>query len=257
MQRTGACQAKLDQHDFTGIFLGYSASDQNILYLDLESGLVKLSHHARFDEAWYLQSHCPPAAQLLYNLGIETEDSDPPPDDASTSETVPTAFTDNVPWPRTPNLKGDKATWTVRSLCRMIPLPLREVTLPRPTTAAAASLHSPSLEPPAASLFLQPEYLDGPKLCNSSSPPPSCSVIARTKFGSASDIVTEIMLSKKDMATIYMSPDPYFEAFKEVIDLRKFNLTKHCTAGLCLAHSDGQLYLGGMTPSTPGAKIPR
>ncbi len=54
-----------------------------------------------------------------------------------------------------------------------------------------------------------------------------------------------------------MSPDPYFKAFEEVIDLRKFNLTKHCTAGLCLAHSDGHLYLGGMTPSTPGAKIPR
>jgi hypothetical protein len=65
------------------------------------------------------------------------------------------------------------------------------------------------------------------------------------------------MLSKKDMATIYMSPDPYFEAFEEVINLRKFDLRKHCTAGLCLAHSDGRLYLGGMTPSTPGAKIPR
>jgi hypothetical protein len=43
------------------------------------------------------------------------------------------------------------------------------------------------------------------------------------------------MLSKKDMATIYMSPDPYFEAFEEVINLRKFDLSKHRTAGLCLA----------------------
>jgi hypothetical protein len=43
---TGARQAKLNRHDFTGIFLGYTASDQNILYLDLESGLVKHSHHA-------------------------------------------------------------------------------------------------------------------------------------------------------------------------------------------------------------------
>jgi hypothetical protein len=55
VRRTGAWRAKLDRHDFTGIFLGYSASDQNISYPDLESGLVKLSHHARFDEAWYLQ----------------------------------------------------------------------------------------------------------------------------------------------------------------------------------------------------------
>jgi hypothetical protein len=67
----------------------------------------------------------------------------------------------------------------------------------------------------------------------------------------------EFMLSKKDMATIYMSPDPYFEAFEEVINLRKFDLSKHRTASLCLAHSDRQLHLGGMTPSTPGAKIPR
>ena len=54
-----------------------------------------------------------------------------------------------------------------------------------------------------------------------------------------------------------MSPDPYFDAFDEVIDIQKFDLTKHRTAGLCLLHSDDQLYLGSMTPSTPGAKIPR
>ena len=45
---------KLDRNDFTSIFLGFTATDHNILYLDLESGLVKPSHHAQFDEAWYL-----------------------------------------------------------------------------------------------------------------------------------------------------------------------------------------------------------
>ncbi len=58
------------------------------------------------------------------------------------------------------------------------------------------------------------------------------------------------------MATIYMSPDLYSEAFEEVIDLRKFDLHKHRTAGLCLAHSNKCLFLGGMAPGTPGAKIP-
>ena len=53
-----------------------------------------------------------------------------------------------------------------------------------------------------------------------------------------------------------MSPDPYYKAFKEVIDLRKFDLHKHRTAGLCLAHSAKCLYLGGMAPGTPGTKIP-
>ncbi len=54
-----------------------------------------------------------------------------------------------------------------------------------------------------------------------------------------------------------MSPCPYFDAFKEVIDLRKFDLNKHRTAGLCLTHIDGRLFLGGISPSTPGAKIAR
>ena len=41
------------------------------MYLDTTSGIVKTCHHAVFDEAWYLQPTRPPAAQLLYDLGIE------------------------------------------------------------------------------------------------------------------------------------------------------------------------------------------
>jgi hypothetical protein len=59
------------------------------------------------------------------------------------------------------------------------------------------------------------------------------------------------------MATVYMSPDPYFEAFEKIIDLRKLDIHKHHTTGLCLMNSDNQLILGGMTPGTPGAKIPQ
>jgi hypothetical protein len=54
VKRTGSCQCKLDHHNFTGIFLGYTATDQNITYLNLNSGIVKFCHHAIFDEAWYL-----------------------------------------------------------------------------------------------------------------------------------------------------------------------------------------------------------
>ena len=70
VKRTGKRRSKLDCHNFKGIFLGYTATDQNIVYLDLDSGIVKRSHHAQFDEAWYLQDSRPPAAQLLYDLGI-------------------------------------------------------------------------------------------------------------------------------------------------------------------------------------------
>jgi hypothetical protein len=62
VKRSGSCCSKLDRHNF-------KATDQNIIYLDLDSGVVKSSHHAQFEEAWYLQLTRPPAAQLLYDLG--------------------------------------------------------------------------------------------------------------------------------------------------------------------------------------------
>ncbi len=65
MKRTGSRQCKLDHHNFTSIFLGYTATDQNIMYLDLISGILKTCHHAIFDKAWYLQPTRPSAAQLL------------------------------------------------------------------------------------------------------------------------------------------------------------------------------------------------
>jgi hypothetical protein len=63
---------KFDQHDVSGKFLGYLSTNQNICYLDLLSGLVKTSHHAQLDEAWYLQHEQPPGP-LLYDLGLEVD----------------------------------------------------------------------------------------------------------------------------------------------------------------------------------------
>ena len=72
---TGKRRAKLDRQDFTGIFVGYTATDDNIRYVDVTTGLVKSSHHAVFDEAWYLQPARPPAAQLLFEMGMEEDDN--------------------------------------------------------------------------------------------------------------------------------------------------------------------------------------
>jgi hypothetical protein len=60
VKRSGNHRSKLDKHDFKGIFLGYTATDHNIVYLDLNLGIVKRSHHVKFDEAWYLQATRPP-----------------------------------------------------------------------------------------------------------------------------------------------------------------------------------------------------
>ena len=63
-------------------------------------------------------------------------------------------------------------------------------------------------------------------------------------------------ITRRDMATIYMSPDPYFEAFEEQLNLQHGTLTKHATAGLELYESSGRVYLKSMKPSTAAAKIP-
>ena len=59
-------RSKVDKHAYRGLLLGYTATEKNICYLDLDSGLVETSH----DEAWFLHSSkLPAAAQMLFNLG--------------------------------------------------------------------------------------------------------------------------------------------------------------------------------------------
>ncbi len=101
------------------------------------------------------------------------------------------------------------------------------------------------------------EHLVGPKLSSTSGSPLFPPAASRVHTTNPSDIVSEYLIGQCDMSTFYMSPDPYFDAFDEVIDLRKFDLGKHRTAGLCLLCLDNCLYLRGMLPNTPGAKIPR
>jgi hypothetical protein len=123
VKRTGTRRCKLDRHNFTGVFLGYTAMDQNILYLDLDSGIVKSCHHAIFDEAWYMQPTRPPAAQLLYDLGLESEFK------VASVNGSPHKFIDDptyAPWP--PPLPGSLTTalnWECPPHSLHAPLPLR------------------------------------------------------------------------------------------------------------------------------------
>ena len=52
-----------------------------------------------------------------------------------------------------------------------------------------------------------------------------------------------------------MSPDPYGCTFEVPLDLRKFDLSKHPTAGLRLNAKDGRLILTSMDTSSPGTQI--
>eukprot|EP00804_Cyclotella_cryptica_P010127 CCRYP_018496-RA/>CCRYP_018496-RA protein AED:0.47 eAED:0.44 QI:0/0/0/1/0.5/0.66/3/0/481 len=110
VKRTGKRRSKLDRHDFTGIFLGYTATDENIKYVDVDTRVVKTSHHAIFDKAWYLQQRRPPFTQMLYDIGLEyVPDDIPRPTGTTTTRTIPT----NAP-----------STQITTKACS-IPLPLR------------------------------------------------------------------------------------------------------------------------------------
>ncbi len=180
---SGDHRAKLDRHDFQGIFLGFTATDQNIVYLDLDTGIVKQSHHATFNEAWYLQPSWPPAAQLLYDLGLEAEtmpisSTGPAQDDTVDSHSVSTP--PMAPWPPSCPV-STTCKWEVPPCPRMLPLPLRETALPRPIAAEVACVRVPN--------------------------------------PIASEIATEYDITHRNSATVYMCPDPFFGAFEEDIDL--------------------------------------
>jgi hypothetical protein len=233
--------------------LGYAATEQNILYINITSGLVKTRHHAQFDKALYLQQYRSHAVQLVYDLGLEylKEESITP----LSSATTPFC---NVPWPPAVLPPSGKPVWKLPPACHFTPLPLREMALPQPTTAAAAHLNIGALYPhyDASPIADCPrEYPASPKLSIASCQPPFDTVAAQIHTTMASDIVSEFLIDKSDMGTVFMSPSPYFELFEEILDLQKFNIPKHRTAGLCLAYQDGCLFLRGMAPSTPRAKI--
>jgi hypothetical protein len=67
--------------------------------------------------------------------------------------------------------------------------------------------------------------------------------------------MSEYDIGRHNMAMIYMSPDPYFDAFEQPLDLRHFDYATHPTAGMSLYVNTGRLYLAAMSPSTPTAKI--
>lgn len=104
VRRPGKRRSKLDRHDYRGIFLGYTATDKNIRYLDLDSGTVKSSHHVVFDEAWYLHpSNRPPSAQHLFNLGyIDVDDFVDEPDHPPTYAPIPPPPKSTSPTPKLP-----------------------------------------------------------------------------------------------------------------------------------------------------------
>jgi hypothetical protein len=86
-----------------------------------------------------MQPYRPPAAQLLYDLGLE-------PEDCMVLECGPTdAFNDTLYPPSVP-MMVDKLKWEVPVQSLSPPLPLRCTALPNPIAAAAACTLLPPVE---------------------------------------------------------------------------------------------------------------
>ncbi len=217
----GTRRCKLDHHDFTGIFLGYTLMDQNILYLDLDSSIVKLCHHAIFDKAWYMQPTRSPTAQLLYDLGLEMHVVSAP---SQASITADQAKIPCAPWPPLlPHCLPSDLPWVCPPLSLHALLPLRVTPGPVTFGACAACVKSLTL----------------------------------SKKEITAEVVCEYSIGTNNMAMVYISPDLFYGAFEEELNLCKFDLSNHDTAGLNLLEKNRWLFLTSMAPSTPGAQVPR
>ena len=177
-----------------------------------------------------MQPNRPPAAQLLYDLGLE-------PEDCMVSECGPEDGFNNALYPPSVPMMVDKLKWEVPVQSLSLPLFLQCTALPNPVAAAAACTLLPPVEVVRDDTTL-------PLRC-------------RRAQLLASAIAGEYNVNSSCMDMVYMSPSPYQDAFNEVMDIRKCGFSKHPTAGMSLIEQNGRLILAHMTPSTPGAKVPR
>ena len=176
-----------------------------------------------------MQPHRPPAAQLLYDLGLEAEE-------CMVSEIGPADTFTNVLYPLSLHMMEDKLKWEVPVRLLQLPLPLRCTAQPNSVTAAAACTFLPPAE----------DVGDDDTL------PLQC----RRAQVIASEIAGAYNVDSSCMAMVYMSHSTYHDALDEVMDIQKCDLSKYPTAGMSLMEQNGRLILAHMSPGTPGAKIP-
>jgi hypothetical protein len=223
VKRTGHRRAKLDKHDFTGIFIGYTATDSNVCYIDLHSGQVKTSHHAVFDECWFHQEWRPPAAQLLYDLGVKLSGSKPAP-----------------PMPSVQEPSDDALVQPVLPPITTTPMP------PHQHTPA------PVLIDDDASVISDdtPSFLDVPI------PFPTAYSI-HTIANPDATAVDHYRITNRDIAQVYFSSHCFGNSADESFAYHGSATLLHPTAGLVLTMDNGRVLITSIENGTPCAKIPR
>ncbi len=220
VRRSGTRRAKLDRHDFWGIFLGYTATNQNIIYMDIDSGWVKTSHHAFFDEAWYMQQSCPPTAQLLFDCGIVAlKDLTPPPSRVD----PPPAVYPTINYADGPLLMDlQRAIHT--------PLPLYLSKKPPSRIAMGGNGGLPTTDLHAGTLL--------------------------ASHGSNGEAVLDYRITAQDMAQVYISPHAYNNGFPIELDLQHSCYHDHPTCGFKFTVENDRLILQHIEKSTLASRIP-
>ena len=69
VKKTGKRTTKLSDYTNAGIFLNYTATDKNIIYLDSYTGKEKIASHVVFDEANFSDDHDSPGSKALKAAG--------------------------------------------------------------------------------------------------------------------------------------------------------------------------------------------
>ena len=139
-----------------------------------------------------MQPHRPPAAQLLYDLGLE-------PEDRMVLENGPADAFNDAMYPSSVPMMVDKLKWEVPVQSLSLQPFLRCTALPNPVAAAAARTLLPPVEVVQDDTTL-------PLRC-------------RRAQLLASAISGEYKVNSSCMDMVYMSPSPLHDAFDEVMDI--------------------------------------
>jgi len=162
---------------------------------------VKTSHHAVFDEAWYLQVSCPLASQLLYDLGLMSE--------------------------------ADINPFKVPTIIERTPYPPYSTTYPPMMNAVAPAMQLPlpfrlTVEPPSVATRLA-NLTKEQRWAPVQDPYDHTALEGKDKDASTVD---EYFVTKRDIIQVYFSPHAYHAGFDVELNLKKFADYKQPTAGM-------------------------
>ena len=72
-RKPGRRSPKISKHSYTGIFLRYAKTMNNLVYLDTTTKKIKTTTYGAFDEAHFSYPDKPPGARILVELGLEEQ----------------------------------------------------------------------------------------------------------------------------------------------------------------------------------------